>query len=59
MKLVLRLRSGQVVKQTAAVSLEILGLNDDFVQMNELMTISLTFILNYVTQLWGKDLLTS
>jgi hypothetical protein len=37
MKLALRLRSGQAMKQTAAVSIGILGLNEDFVQMNEIM----------------------
>ena len=37
MKLALRLRSGQAMKQTAAASLGILGLNEDFVQLNEIM----------------------
>jgi len=36
------------------VSLGILGLNEDFVQLNEVMNISKIFILNYVTQLGGK-----
>jgi hypothetical protein len=37
MKLALRLRSGQAMKQTAAVSIGILGLNVNFVQLNEIM----------------------
>ena len=46
MKLALRLRSGQAMKQTnpssalrVTVSLGTLGLNEDFVQMNEIMKI--------------------
>ena len=45
MKLTLRLPSGQAMKQTnpssalrMTVSLGILGLNEDFVQVNEIMT---------------------
>jgi hypothetical protein len=36
MELALRLHSGQVMKQTAALNLGILGLNESFVQINEI-----------------------
>jgi len=45
------------MKQTAAMSLGILGLNEDFVQMNEIMNMLLKFYFQLCTMSLGKKIL--